>query len=90
MFLQVCTYMQGHTCTYYIHVHTILHVHTIYMYIIYESLFIIRASYSDGKLVSPQESSKPCAGNRGTQIQVEDLSYNMVTRHNALKNPVIE
>ena len=61
----------------------------------YESLFIIRASYSDGKLVSPQKSSgppepKPCAGNRGTQIQVEDLFYNMVTRRNALKNPADE
>ena len=65
------------------------------MCIIYESLFIIRASYSDGKLISPQKSSgppepKPCAGNRGTQIQVENLFYNMVAHRNALKNPADE
>ena len=84
----VLTSMCIHTVMY------ILHVYYICLSCI-ESLFIIRASYIDGKLVSPQKSSgppepKPCAGNKGTQIQVEDLFYNMVTRRNALKNPIIE
>ncbi|GAB5576974.1 DNA mismatch repair protein Mlh1 isoform X1 [Prionailurus iriomotensis] len=43
-----------------------------------------RASYSDGKLTAPP---KPCAGNQGTQITVEDLFYNISTRRKALKNP---
>ncbi|XP_057623109.1 DNA mismatch repair protein Mlh1 isoform X4 [Chionomys nivalis] len=43
-----------------------------------------RASYSDGKLKAPP---KPCAGNQGTQITVEDLFYNIMTRRKALKNP---
>ncbi|XP_074055202.1 DNA mismatch repair protein Mlh1 isoform X2 [Macrotis lagotis] len=43
-----------------------------------------RASYSDGKLKAPP---KPCAGNQGTQITVEDLFYNITTRRKALKNP---
>ncbi|XP_004704126.1 DNA mismatch repair protein Mlh1 isoform X2 [Echinops telfairi] len=43
-----------------------------------------RASYSDGKLKAPP---KPCAGNQGTQIMVEDLFYNIATRRKALKNP---
>ncbi|XP_027731940.1 DNA mismatch repair protein Mlh1 [Vombatus ursinus] len=43
-----------------------------------------RTSYSDGKLKAPP---KPCAGNQGTQITVEDLFYNIATRRKALKNP---
>ncbi|XP_057561734.1 DNA mismatch repair protein Mlh1 isoform X2 [Hippopotamus amphibius kiboko] len=43
-----------------------------------------RAHYSDGKMKAPP---KPCAGNQGTQITVEDLFYNISTRRKALKNP---
>ncbi|XP_067837466.1 DNA mismatch repair protein Mlh1 [Heptranchias perlo] len=43
-----------------------------------------RASYCDGRLKAPP---KPCAGNQGTQITVEDLFYNIATRRKALKNP---
>ncbi|CAH1790125.1 unnamed protein product [Owenia fusiformis] len=43
-----------------------------------------RASYCDSKLKAP---AKPCAGNVGTQITVEDLFYNVTTRRKALKSP---
>ncbi|KAK7901820.1 hypothetical protein WMY93_018589 [Mugilogobius chulae] len=46
-----------------------------------------RACYSDGKLKAPP---KPCAGNQGTQILVEDLFYNVSTRRKALKSPADE
>ncbi|CAJ0750391.1 24438_t:CDS:10, partial [Entrophospora sp. SA101] len=46
--------------------------------------------YSDGKLVSSKPGAnpepKPCAGNIGTQITVEDLFYNVPMRKKALKN----
>ncbi|CAH1756915.1 8270_t:CDS:10 [Entrophospora sp. SA101] len=49
-----------------------------------------RACYSDGKLVSSKPGAnpepKPCAGNIGTQITVEDLFYNVPMRKKALKN----
>ncbi|XP_067277765.1 DNA mismatch repair protein Mlh1 [Pseudorasbora parva] len=43
-----------------------------------------RANYCDGKLKSPP---KPCAGNQGTVISVQDLFYNVSTRRKALKSP---
>ncbi|KAM6956701.1 DNA mismatch repair protein Mlh1 [Aplochiton taeniatus] len=49
-----------------------------------ESKCAYRASYSDGK---PKGLPKPCAGNQGTQINVEDLFYNVSTRRKALKSP---
>lgn len=46
-----------------------------------------RASYENSKLKAPP---KPCAGNQGTQITVEDLFYNVTTRRKALKSPTEE
>ncbi|XP_033607794.1 DNA mismatch repair protein Mlh1, partial [Cryptotermes secundus] len=43
--------------------------------------------YSDSKLKAP---AKPCTGNQGTQITVEDLFYNMSTRRKALKSAAEE
>ncbi|KAG7446826.1 DNA mismatch repair protein MutL [Guyanagaster necrorhizus] len=49
-----------------------------------------KASYSDGKLAEthPGQTSdpKPCAGNDGTTITIEDLFYNMPTRLSALRS----
>ncbi|KAF4524963.1 hypothetical protein B566_EDAN014480 [Ephemera danica] len=42
-----------------------------------------RATYIDGKM---QGTSKPCAGNQGTKIVVEDLFYNIPTRRLAMKS----
>lgn len=42
-----------------------------------------KGMYTDGKLKEPV---KPCAGNVGTQITVEDLFYNISTRRKALKS----
>lgn len=33
---------------------------------------------------------KPCAGNNGTQITVEDLFYNVIARKKALRSPTEE
>ncbi|XP_036357554.1 DNA mismatch repair protein Mlh1 isoform X1 [Octopus sinensis] len=46
-----------------------------------------KGSYQDGKLKAP---IKPCAGNVGTQITVEDLFYNVATRRKALRSPAEE
>lgn len=46
-----------------------------------------RACYEDGVLKNP---IKPCAGNRGTQITVEDLFYNVTARKKALRSPAEE
>ena len=50
-------------------------------------LYYCRGSYIDSKLKEPV---KPCAGNVGTQITVEDLFYNIATRRKALKSPAEE
>ncbi|XP_026729771.1 DNA mismatch repair protein Mlh1 [Trichoplusia ni] len=46
-----------------------------------------KASYENGKLKAP---IKPCAGNNGTQITVEDLFYNVIARKKALRSPTEE
>ncbi|XP_037075337.1 DNA mismatch repair protein Mlh1-like [Pollicipes pollicipes] len=46
-----------------------------------------RARYTDGKLC---EEPRPCAGNTGTQILVEDLFFNMAARRQALRSPAEE
>ncbi|XP_047343450.1 DNA mismatch repair protein Mlh1 [Vespa velutina] len=42
-----------------------------------------RATYIDSKLKEPP---KPCAGNQGTTITIENLFYNVATRRKALSN----
>ena len=52
-----------------------------------------RARYCEGKLFAKAgESSvpKPCAGNAGTVISIEDLFYSMPLRRKALTNPTEE
>ncbi|XP_034108161.1 DNA mismatch repair protein Mlh1 [Drosophila albomicans] len=46
-----------------------------------------KANYSDGKLLG---TAKPCAGNQGTIISIEDLFYSMPQRRQALKSPAEE
>ncbi|XP_023223080.1 DNA mismatch repair protein Mlh1-like isoform X1 [Centruroides sculpturatus] len=46
-----------------------------------------KVSYCDGK---PKSVPKACAGNQGTQIVVEDLFYNMITRRKALRSAAEE
>ncbi|XP_026476926.1 DNA mismatch repair protein Mlh1 isoform X2 [Ctenocephalides felis] len=52
-----------------------------------DSVCAFKASYEDGKLKS---SPKPCAGNQGTQITVEDLFHNITNRLQTLKSPAEE
>ncbi|XP_050421498.1 DNA mismatch repair protein Mlh1 [Adelges cooleyi] len=47
------------------------------------SLCAYKASYLDGRLKAPP---KPCAGNVGTIITVEDLFYNIATRRKSMKS----
>ncbi|XP_030386627.1 DNA mismatch repair protein Mlh1 [Scaptodrosophila lebanonensis] len=46
-----------------------------------------KASYADSKLLA---APKPCAGNQGTIITIEDLFYNMPQRRQVLKSPAEE
>ncbi|XP_018013384.1 DNA mismatch repair protein Mlh1 [Hyalella azteca] len=46
-----------------------------------------KCTYLDGK---PKAPPKPCAGNQGTQITVEDLFYNISIRRKALRSPAEE
>ncbi|KAK6166775.1 hypothetical protein SNE40_023397 [Patella caerulea] len=52
-----------------------------------ESKCAYRGCYIDSQLKEPV---KPCAGNIGTQITVEDLFYNIATRRKALRSPAEE
>lgn len=52
-----------------------------------DSQCAFKVSYRSGKPTGPP---KPCAGNQGTQIVVEDLFYNVPTRKNAFKSPAEE
>lgn len=47
------------------------------------AIHFYRASYEDGRLKGP---IKPCAGNQGTQITVEDLFYNVPQRKQFYKS----
>ncbi|XP_041367878.1 DNA mismatch repair protein Mlh1-like [Gigantopelta aegis] len=52
-----------------------------------DSKCAFRGCYLDGRL---KEAIKPCAGNVGTQITVEDLFYNIATRRKALRSAAEE
>jgi DNA mismatch repair protein MLH1 len=56
-----------------------------------ESSCAYQAHYQEGKLHAPKpgqsDKPKPCAGNPGTQITVEDLFYNVPTRRRAFRSP---
>ena len=47
-------------------------------------IFVIRATYEDGRL---KDDIKSCAGNQGTLITVEDMFYNMPQRKQQFKSP---
>lgn len=70
-----------------------IQVHALYIYTVIVGInhYCYRGSYCDGKLLPLQPGQtpepKPCAGNQGTQITVEDLFYNVSTRLKALRSP---
>ena len=64
---------------------------TPYMKVVTMVTSVCRATYQDGKIIAANPGqtaeARPCAGNQGTLISVEDLFYNMPSRKKALKSP---
>ncbi|KAF4549301.1 MutL-like protein [Elsinoe fawcettii] len=57
----------------------------------HDSSCAYKAYYLGGRLAPPKPGQsvdpRPCAGRQGTQIQVEDLFYNVPNRKNAFRSP---